>query len=154
MSELTFRDATAADLPALVALLADDGLGGGRETVLPEGVDPAYEAAFEDVARQPGNRVIVAERDGAPVGTLQLVIIPGLSRHGCKRAQIEAVRVAATLRGQGVGDAMMRYAVEEARKAGCRLVQLTSDKRRGRAHIFYERLGFVATHIGYKMDLK
>ncbi len=154
MSELTFRDATAADLAAVVAMLADDGLGGGRETVLSDGVDPAYAAAFDEVVAQCGNRIIVAEKGGKLVGTLQLIIVPGLSRHGIKRGQIEAVRVAASLRGGGVGDAMMRYAVEEARKAGCSLVQLTSDKRRGRAHIFYERLGFVATHIGFKMELK
>jgi GNAT superfamily N-acetyltransferase len=154
MSDLTFRDATREDLPAIVAMLADDGVGGGRETLVSEGVDPAYPAAFDDVAAQSGNRVVVVEQDGAPVGTFQLIMIPGLSRHGAKRAQIEAVRVKADLRGHGIGEAMLRYAVEEAKKAGCKLIQLTSDKRRGRAHTFYERLGFIATHIGFKMELK
>lgn len=153
MSELSFRDARREDLPAIVAMLADDGLGGGRETVLPEGVDPAYEAAFEDLTAQAGNRLIVAEKDGQLVGTMQLIIIPGLSRHGARRAQIEAVRTARPMRGQGIGDALLRHAIAEARKAGCRVVQLTSDKRRGRAHIFYERVGFVATHVGFKMDI-
>jgi GNAT superfamily N-acetyltransferase len=154
MSELSFREARREDLPAIIAMLADDGLGGTRETPLPEGVDPVYETAFDELATQSGNRLIVAERDGALVGTMQLVIIPGLSRHGARRAQIEAVRVARPVRGQGIGDALLRHAIDEARAAGCALVQLTSDKRRGRAHIFYERVGFVATHVGFKMALK
>ena len=154
MSELIFRDATAGDLPAIVAMLADDGLGGGRETVLAEGVDPVYATAFEAVSGQAGNRVIVAEQDGALVGTYQFIVIPGLSHRGTTRAQIEAVRVAKDLRGHGIGEAMLRHAVEEAKAKGCGLVQLTSSKRRGRAHTFYERLGFVATHIGFKLELK
>lgn len=154
MSELTFRDAVRTDLPAIVAMLADDGLGGGREKVLSDGVDPAYEAAFDAVTAQAGNRVIVAEQDGAPVGTFQFIAIPGLSRHGATRAQIEAVRVATALRGHGIGEAMLRFAIEEAKRTGCQLVQLTSDKRRGRAHTFYERLGFIATHIGFKLEFK
>ena len=154
MSELTFRDAVRSDLPAIVAMLADDGLGGGREKVLSDGVDPAYEAAFDAVTAQAGNRVIVAEQDGALAGTFQFITIPGLSRHGATRAQIEAVRVATALRGHGIGEAMLRFAIEEAKKTGCQLVQLTSDKRRGRAHTFYERLGFIATHIGFKLEFK
>ena len=154
MSELTFRDARIADLPAIVTMLADDGLGGGREKVLAEGVDPAYVTAFEEVTAQPGNRVIVAEKDRALVGTYQFIVLPVLSRHGARRAQIEAVRVAPALRGHGIGEEMLRHAIEEARQLGCKLVQLTSDKRRGRAHTFYERLGFIATHIGFKLELK
>ncbi len=154
MSDLSFREARREDLPAIVAMLADDGLGGGRETVLADGVDPTYAAAFDQMAQQAGNRLIVAEQDGELVGTMQFLVIPGLSRQGATRAQIEAVRVARKMRGQGIGDALLRHAIAEARAAGCKLIQLTSDKRRGRAHIFYERVGFVATHVGFKMDLK
>jgi GNAT superfamily N-acetyltransferase len=154
MSELSFRAAQRADLPAIIAMLADDGLGNNRENPLLGAVDPAYEAAFADVAAQSGNHLLVAEKEGQLVGTMQLVIIPGLSRLGAKRAQIEAVRVARPMRGQGIGDALLRHAIDVARAEGCKLVQLTSDKRRGRAHIFYERVGFVATHVGFKMELK
>lgn len=153
MSELTFRDATIADLPVIVRMLDDDGLAGGREVVLVEGVDPAYFSAFEEITAQPGNRVVLAEQDGTPVGTYQFILIPCLAWHGTKRAQIEAVRVAKPLRGHGIGEAMLRHAIEEARAEGCKLVQLTSNKGRGRAHTFYERLGFVATHIGFKLEL-
>lgn len=154
MSELIFRDAREDDLAAIIAMLADDGLGGGRERVQAQGVDPAYVAAFHAMQAQPGNRTIVIEQDGALVGTYQFTLIAGLSHAGAKRAQIEAVRVRGDRRGGGIGEAMLRHAVAEAKAAGCRLVQLTSDKRRGRAHLFYERLGFVGTHIGYKMDLR
>jgi GNAT superfamily N-acetyltransferase len=154
MSELSFREARRADLPAIIAMLADDGLGNNRENPQPDTIDPAYEAGFDEVGAQSGNHLIVAEQDGQLVGTMQLVIIPGLSRLGAKRAQIEAVRVARPMRGQGIGDALLRYAIEVARADGCKLVQLTSDKRRGRAHMFYERVGFVATHVGFKMELK
>lgn len=144
-----FRDARRADVPRIVALLADDGLGNSREGAL----DDAYWAAFEQVAADPRNRVIVAEADGQVVGTLQLTLISGLSRHGMLRAQIEAVRVAASHRGHGLGHAMIEWAIEEARTAGCGLVQLTSDKRRAGAIRFYESLGFTASHEGLKLQL-
>lgn len=153
MSELSFREARREDLPAIVAMLADDGLGTRREVLKSEGVDPAYETAFDAVAAQAGNRIMVAEKDGALVGTFQFTAIAGLSRHGTKRAQIEAVRVNSKLRGGGIGEAMLRHAIRMAEDEGCALVQLSSDKRRGRAHLFYERLGFIATHIGFKLDL-
>jgi GNAT superfamily N-acetyltransferase len=95
----------------------------------------------------------VAERHGEVVGTLQLSLLPGLSRRGALRAQIEGVRVARTARGLGLGPVLMGWAIEEARRRGCVLVQLTSDKARPDAHRFYDRLGFVATHEGYKLPL-
>ena len=152
MSALVFREARKDDLSAIVAMLTNDDLGRGRES--PGSVaDSAYARAFEEIRRSPDNRIIVAHRNGAVVGCLQLTIIPGLSRQGARRGQIEAVRVAASERGSGVGEAMMRHAVALAREGGCRLVQLTSDKRRARAHAFYERLGFVASHEGFKLEL-
>jgi GNAT superfamily N-acetyltransferase len=152
MSALTLRDATAADLPAIVAMLADDVNGATREdAALP--LDPAYAAAFEAIAREPNHRLIVAEREGAVVGTMQLSFHPGLSYRGDWRAQIEAVRVLRALRGQGFGAEMIGWAVEQARARGCHLVQLTSHAGRGDAHRFYERLGFTASHVGMKLHL-
>ena len=147
---MTFRDARREDVPEIVALLADDVLGASRET---GAVDDAYWAAFERIAADPNNRLVVAEIDGQLAGTLQLTLLPGLSRHGMLRAQIEAVRVAAGRRGQGVGRAMIEWAVEQARGHGCGMVQLTSDKRRGDAIRFYESLGFAASHEGMKLPL-
>ena len=145
------RRATAADLPARVARLADDQLGAARETA--DGDLTPYRRAFALVDADPAH-VLVAAMDGDTlVGTLQLTFLPGLARRGALRAQIEAVRVAAGARGRGLGAAMVGWAVEEARTRGCGLVQLTTDKSRADAHCFYERLGFVASHEGMKLPL-
>ncbi|MEM8760501.1 MAG: GNAT family N-acetyltransferase [Pseudomonadota bacterium] len=147
---MRIREATAADLPEITALLADDGLGRNRE----EPGDPVYAAAFARMQAQPGNIVLVATGpDGALLGCLQLTIIHGLSRRGMTRAQIEGVRIAASARGAGLGRQLMEAAIARARMAGCGLVQLTSDKRREDAHRFYNSLGFEATHEGLKLTL-
>jgi ribosomal protein S18 acetylase RimI-like enzyme len=152
MSDTTIRRARREDVAAIVALLADDPLGRERET----NADPppdVYRQAFDDIAAQGGNFLFVAERRGTVTGCLQLTIIPGLSRRGMKRGLIEAVRIGAACRGQGVGEELVRHAIEIARAAGCGLVQLTSDRSRTDAHRFYERLGFVASHVGMKLGL-
>jgi GNAT superfamily N-acetyltransferase len=150
---IVFREARRADVPAIVAMLADDFLGAARETLGAAQLDDAYWAAFDAIAADPRNRLMVADLDGQVAGTLQLTLLPGLSRHGMLRGQIEAVRVAASARGQGLGRKMIGWAVEEARRAGCGLVQLTSDKRREDAIRFYESLGFAASHEGLKLYL-
>ncbi|NUR61338.1 MAG: GNAT family N-acetyltransferase [Catenulispora sp.] len=144
------RDATAADLPAIVGLLADDKLGSTRES--PDDLAP-YLAAFAELDADPNQRLIVADRAGEIVGTFQLTYIPGISQRGLKRAVIESVRVAAAERGHGLGSQMMTWAIAESRAAGCRLVQLTSNAERPDAHRFYERLGFVRSHVGFKLKL-
>jgi GNAT superfamily N-acetyltransferase len=147
-----FRRAASDDLPAIVALLADDPIGSGRES---PGValDPCYRDAFAAIERDPNQLLGVAERDGRVIGCLQISFIPGLTRCGMWRGQIEGVRIAASERGAGTGRAMLLWAVEECRKRGCGLVQLTSDNRRTDAHAFYAALGFQATHQGYKLAL-
>lgn len=147
-----FRPAAEADLPAIVRLLADDGLGRGREDAS-EPLNPRYLAAFAAVQADPNQLLVVADRAGAVAGTFQLSFIPGVSRLGSWRGQIEAVRVAASERGTGLGGEMMEWAIAECRRRGCALVQLTSDKARGDAHRFYERLGFTASHDGFKLNL-
>jgi GNAT superfamily N-acetyltransferase len=152
MGSLSFRRAASEDLPALVALLADDPISSGRESAGTP-LDPRYAEAFAAVDRDPNQLLAVADRDGRVIGVLQLSFIPGLTRRGMWRGQIEGVRVAVSERGGGIGRAMLEWAIEECRKRGCGMVQLTSDKRRSGAHAFYDALGFQATHEGYKLPL-
>ncbi|MEU9994651.1 GNAT family N-acetyltransferase [Streptomyces sp. NPDC050848] len=150
MSDLEIRPASTGDLPDIVAMLADDPLGAQRES--PDDLTP-YTAAFERLARDPHQHLVVAVRGATVVGTLQLTIIPGLSRRGSTRSIIEGVRIHAQERGSGLGTQLIEWAVEESRRQDCQLVQLTSDATRTDAHRFYERLGFEATHLGFKMNL-
>jgi len=150
---LTLRRADLQDVPSIVALLSDDSLGSVREGVESDGGYGPYERAFADVAEDPNQLLVVATDDDVVVSTLQLSVIPGLSRRGARRAQIEAVRVARDYRGRGLGLAMIQWAIREAAVGRCALIQLTSDKARARAHRFYERLGFKATHEGFKMNI-
>lgn len=157
---MEIRRATAAELPEIVGLLADDPLGAQRER-FEDPLPPAYPKAFDAIARQEGNQILVAvEPNPDPtggdrvVGCLQLTIIPGLARLGTTRAQIESVRIDAGHRGQGIGEALFHCAIDLARKAGCGLVQLTTDKSRPDAHRFYESLGFIASHEGMKLPLE
>jgi len=149
---LEFRIATTTDLPAIVRLLADDALGATRERYA-DPLPDEYTHAFAAIQAQGGNDLLVAIADGAVVGCLQLTIVPGLSRFGAIRGQIEGVRVASAHRGRKIGEAMIRHAIERCREAGCSLVQLTSDVTRVDARRFYERLGFEATHVGMKLKL-
>lgn len=150
MGDLEIRAAALDDLPAIVGMLADDPLGSQRES--PDDLAP-YRTAFERLAGDPNQRLVVAVRAGRVVGTLQLTIIPGLSRRGATRSVIEGVRVHAEERGSGLGTRFIEWAVDESRRQGCQLVQLTSDTARTDAHRFYERLGFVASHVGFKLHL-
>jgi GNAT superfamily N-acetyltransferase len=152
MSSVTFRRAASGDLEAIVGLLADDPIGSARESAGAP-LDPSYQAAFAAIERDPNQLLTVADRDGRVIGVLQLSFIPGLARRGTWRGQIEGVRIVGAERGAGTGRAMLMWAIEECRKRGCGLVQLTSDKRRPDAHRFYEALGFQATHEGYKLAL-
>jgi ribosomal protein S18 acetylase RimI-like enzyme len=152
VSDLTFRRAIAADLPTLVAMLADDVLGQARERpALP--LAREYLDGFAAIDADPRQLLLVAERDRAIVGMLQLTVIPGISHLGSWRGQIEGVRVASAARGQGVGQAMMRHALEIARERGCKIVQLTTNKSRADAKRFYEQLGFEPAHEGLKLTL-
>jgi GNAT superfamily N-acetyltransferase len=147
---VVLREAVRADLPAVIALLADDELGRTREQAV---VDDVYERAFDDIAADPRNELIVADDDGEIVGCMQLTYIPGLSRHGAQRSQIEGVRVRSDRRGERLGEQMITWAIDQARERGCALVQLTTDRARTDAHRFYERLGFIASHHGMKLAL-
>ncbi|WP_393059291.1 GNAT family N-acetyltransferase [Streptomyces sp. LN549] len=150
MSDLEIRPAAVGDLSEIVAMLADDPLGAQRES--PDDLTP-YLTAFHRLADDPHQHVMVAIRADRIVGTLQLTVIPGLSRRGSTRSVIEGVRVHADERGSGLGTQLIQWAVDESRRQECQLVQLTSDATRADAHRFYERLGFVASHVGFKLTL-
>jgi GNAT superfamily N-acetyltransferase len=150
VNDIQIRRATAADVGAIVTMIADDQLGATRETA--DDLKP-YLAAFEQIDADPNQLLIVAERNDEVIGTLQLTFIPGLSRRGSTRGLIEAVRVAAPARGAGLGTTLIQWAVEESRTRGCTLVQLTSDKTRTNAHRFYTNLGFTNSHEGFKLKL-
>ena len=147
---VVLRRATADDVGAVVGLIADDQLGATRD-------DPAdltaYLRAFAAIDADPAQLLVVLDDGGSVVGTMQLSFIPGLSRGGALRGQVEAVRVEASQRGRGLGEQMVRWAVDESARRGCALVQLTTDSSRTDAHRFYERLGFTASHVGFKMVL-
>ncbi|MFJ9540063.1 GNAT family N-acetyltransferase [Streptomyces sp. NPDC101225] len=150
MGDLEIRPATEADVAAIVAMLADDPLGAQRES--PDDLTP-YLTALRRLASDPNQYLIVAVRESSVVGTLQLSVVPGLSRRGATRSIIEAVRVHTDERGSGLGTRLIEWAIDESRRQGCQLVQLTSDSSRTDAHRFYERLGFTASHVGFKLPL-
>ncbi len=150
MKGLAFRPARADDLPAIVALLADDPLGRTRESAGTGEPGPAYRDAFAAIDADPNHELIVGEAHGRIVAVLQLSFLPNLTYRGGWRAQIEGVRVASEARGQGIGGALIERAIARARARSCVLVQMTSDKERPDAIRFYRRLGFVASHEGLK----
>ncbi|MFI6814624.1 GNAT family N-acetyltransferase [Nonomuraea sp. NPDC050328] len=144
-----FRTATLADLPAIVALIADDAIAADRTGSYGE----AHLHAFEAIEADPNNELVVAEIDGRVVGTAQLTYIPGVSRNGATRLLVEAVRIAQDLRGHGLGRRLMEWCHAKGRDRGCALVQLTSDKAREDAHRFYRALGYAQSHEGFKLPL-
>jgi Sortase and related acyltransferases len=151
--DVLFRQATRADLPSIVRMLADDELGSQREQV--ENPLPAsYYSAFEQINKDPNHELIVGERNGEVIGTLHLMFLPSVSFQGGLRAQVESVRVDKRLHGQGIGSEMMKWVMERARQRGAHVVQLTTHKSRVDAHRFYERLGFIGSHLGMKISLK
>jgi GNAT superfamily N-acetyltransferase len=149
MEQIVFRSALLADVPAIVAMLADDELC--SITSLP--LDDRYVAAFRAIEADANQQLVVVVDGDEVIGTLQLSFIPGIARMGAWRGQIEAVRIAAHRRDSGLGHRMFEWAIEACRSRGCNLVQLTTDKSRADAHRFYDNLGFVASHVGYKLAL-
>lgn len=153
---MIFRTATSQDLPAVLALLAQDDAAGAESPEGPEvpEVTEAHERAFAAIEADPRNEMLVLEEAGDLLGCLQLTYIPGLGQGGRERALVEAVRVRADRRGAGLGARLMELAADRARERGCGLMQLTSNKRRTAAHRFYERLGWARSHEGFKLPLR
>ena len=149
MTDVQFRDATQADVAAVIAMLREDDLGASREVASLD----VYEAAFATLEAQPQTHLIVGEHGGAVVAFYQLTTIDGLSHCAARRGNIEDVRVALRLRGQGIGHAMMEDAAARARALGCDLLQLVAHQTRQAAHAFYVSAGFTASHVGFKRNL-
>ncbi|KIZ44743.1 MULTISPECIES: GNAT family N-acetyltransferase [Rhodopseudomonas] len=147
---VTMRRARRDDVAAIVAMLADDHLGSGRERV-EDPLPPSYYAAFEAIERAAHIRMMVAQDAGGVLGCLQLCILPGLSSQGASRGIIEDVRVASGCRGRGIGEQMVRWAIDEARGQGCKLLELFTHQSRVDAQRFYVRLGFAPSHVGMTM---
>ena len=152
-STVVLRQAVVQDVPAIVKLLAADHIGSTRGGVSTDADLQPYLRAFEAINTDPAHLLLVATNDAQVLTTMQLSFLPGLARRGALRAQIEAVRVRQDYRGRGLGVALFEWAIEEARRRNCALVQLTTDKSRADAHRFYERLGFIASHEGLKLTL-
>lgn len=150
---VVIREATENDLVSIVALFADDPLGGHGDTTEPEAL-PDYRAAFARINASQNETLYVAELGGEVVGTFQTMVTTTLTGRGSSAMIIEAVQTRADMRGRGIGAVMIEFAIERARQDGMRLVQLTSNAVRKDAHRFYERLGFTASHIGFKLKLK
>ena len=149
MRTLSYRDATVADLAFIVRLITEDAVAETPDRP-DEPEHPRYLAALAAIDADPNQRLIIAEYEGRPAGTLQLTYIPGIARLGEMRRIIEAVHIAPDLRSRGLGSQMIRWAIEQARDRGCGVVQLTSNKKRVDAHRFYQRLGFAQSHEGFK----
>ena len=153
MNKVVFRLAKREDMPSIVCMLAEDDLGSQRERY-EESLPDSYYAAFEKIDNDSNHELIVAEMDGEVVGTLHLIFIPSVSYQGGLRAQVESVRVDGKYRSQGIGSEMMKWVIELAKGRGAHLVQLTTHRSREDAHRFYEKLGFIGSHLGMKLSLK
>ena len=152
MTALSIRQATLEDFDFVVSLIGSDPIADARQPARPD--DQIHQRdAFDAIARDPNHLLLVAEFEHQRVGSFQLSFIPGVSRQGAWRGQIESVRIHPDYRNRGLGSAMMTWAVERCRQRGCGLVQLTSDRQRSSAHRFYERLGFSPTHTGFRLSL-
>lgn len=149
---LTYRNAAPDDLRFIIALIVEDSVIQTNDDPA-DAAHPDYVDALAEITADPNEEMIIVEEDGMPVGCFQLTYLPGLMRRGMRRGQIEVVHVAEGKRNRGIGAEMMRWAVERCRQNNCSMVQLTSNKKRGDAHRFYERLGFLKSHEGFKLYL-
>jgi ribosomal protein S18 acetylase RimI-like enzyme len=147
ISAVVIRRARSDDVEAIVAMLADDPLGSGRERI-EQPLPSSYFRAFNIIESDPNIELVVAEQEGTVVGCLQLCILAGLSSQGASRALVEDVRVASQCRSRGIGEQMLQWAIAKARAADCKLIELLTHNTRVDAQRFYKRLGFQPSHVG------
>lgn len=108
---------------------------------------------FARLASYPDYAVYLAEEDGVCVGTFALLMMDNLAHGGAPEGVVENVVVAEGRRGQGIGRAMMRFAMERCAAAGCYKLVLSSNVRREDAHRFYENLGFVQHGLSFSVPV-
>jgi GNAT superfamily N-acetyltransferase len=149
---MIIRLATKDDVPAIAALHSEDDLGGHGDTTAPEALDD-YLGAFSEIEANPSVFLHVVDVGNEVVATFQLTLMRVMTGRGALHLDVEAVRTASRMQGQGIGKAMMEYAIDFARERGCKSVKLTSNLKRTDAHRFYERLGFEKTHAGFRLKL-
>jgi GNAT superfamily N-acetyltransferase len=147
---MNIREATRADLPAIVALLKEDVIREIDETDVPA---DAYAPAFDEITADAHQQILVGEVDGEVVATGQLTWVRHLTYVGGLMCQVESVRVRSDLRGQGLGRDLMGHVIGLARSKGAARVELTTNARRVKAQEFYRQFGFVASHVGMKLYL-
>ena len=148
---IDIQPAKKQHLQEIVALLANDQLGVTRETTGP--LTRPYTQAFEKIQQDPNAQILIALKEGNVIGCLQLNIIANLTFGGATRGQIEGVRVSPSAQGQGVGRQLFEKAIQICQSQGCKMVQLTTNNARPDAAIFYEKLGFTGSHMGFKLML-
>ena len=150
LNDLILRPATASDVPEVIRLMCEDELGATRES-LSNPLAQSYMLAFQEIAKDKHQSLLVVEHKGKTIGTCHLTFIPSLSFKGSKRLNIENVHISKPVQGQGIGTWMLQKAITLGREKGCKIVQLTTHKKRTLAKAFYEKLGFEASHEGMKL---
>ncbi len=152
MTEYRIEIAKKEQLPTIVGLLADDAIGAFLEE--PSAMD-VYEQAFDDIQKSPYAEIYVAvNEDGKVVACIQMSVVQCLVHRGEKRVEVAGLRVNRRIRKSGLGAKLLRHVMEEGKTRGAVVAQFTSNKARQDAHMFYERMGFTASHDGYKISLK
>ena len=134
---VVIRRATPEDLTRLLELYELLDVGDAPELAPGEA-----RRIFDALAEMPGHEIYVAESEKGVVGTFALIFIGGLAHGARDSGLVEDVVVASDARGQGIGKAMMRFAMRRCAERRCYKLALSSHRCREQAHRFYEALGF------------
>ena len=133
---LTYRTANEADVAELLRLYGQ--LSSGRS-----GLDgDRLRTLLRKIATYPDYAVYLACDGETVVGTFALLIMDALGDRLAPAGVVEDVVVDGSRRGQGIGRAMMEFAMAKCTEAGCYKMALSSNINRADAHRFYESLGF------------
>jgi len=145
---LNIRIAEMSDLPAILRLYAQPDFDNGEIPTL----DKA-EQLFDRIQSYPNYHIYVAVNGADIVGTFALLIMDNLGHQGVSSGVVEYVAVDSAWQGKGVGKAMMHFAMECCRKAGCYKIAVSANLKRKHALRFYESLGFKKHGFSYLVEL-